>query len=142
MIAKEKLEQVDAEVRAHEETHLSALGVTARGGATFDYIILPDGSRFAVGGSVRVSMSPVPGDPEATIRKAKMLIQGAYAVGTPSAADMRVAAEAYQMEMEAQRELDRKGEGEGGPAGAPAGLPASLPGRLPPKGPDPRGWFA
>jgi hypothetical protein len=52
-------------------------------------------------------MSPVPGDPEATIRKARTLIQAAYAVGQPSAADLRVAAEAYEMEMQAQREMER-----------------------------------
>jgi hypothetical protein len=110
MIADEKLSQIDAEVRAHEATHLAALGAVAGGGASFDYLIGPDGTRYAVGGSVHVSLSPVPGDPEATIRRAKAIIQAAYAVGMPSAADMQTAAEAYQMEMEAQRELAKKQE--------------------------------
>ena len=102
-----ELESVDAEVKAHEATHLAALGAAANGPASFDYLILPNGERIAVGGSVPVSISPVPGDPEATIRKAKILIQAAYAVGMPSAADMQVAQQAYEMEVAAERELDQ-----------------------------------
>ncbi len=114
-VADQKLRAVDAEVRAHEATHLAALGVAAGGGPSFDYIIGPNGERYAVGGSVHVSVTPVPGDPEATIRKAKALIQGAYAVGMPSAADMQVAAEAYQMEVQAQHELEQQSEEAAGP---------------------------
>lgn len=113
-IAEEKLAAIDGEVRAHEAAHLAAAGTAAGGGASFDYVIGPDGERYAVGGSVRVVAQPVYGDPEATIRKAQALIRAAYAVSLPSAADMRVAAEAYQMEMDAKRELTREAE-EAGP---------------------------
>jgi hypothetical protein len=113
-VADEKLSQIDLEVRAHEATHIAALGVLAGGGPSFDYLIGPNGERYAVGGSVRVNLNPVPGDPEATIRRAKVIIQAAYAVGMPSAADVRVAAEAYEMEMEAKRELAKKAEGSAG----------------------------
>jgi hypothetical protein len=109
-IAEQKLAAVDAEVRAHEAAHLAAAGTAAGGGASFDYVIGPNGERYAVGGSVRVVATPVFADPEATIRKAKALIQAAYAVSLPSAADMRVAAEAYQMEMDAKRELAQRAE--------------------------------
>lgn len=105
-----ELESVDAEVKAHEATHLAALGAVAGGPASFDYLILPNGEKIAVGGSVPVNVSPVPGDPEATIRKAKILIEAAYAVGMPSAADMQVAAEAYEMEVAAQGQLDQAGQ--------------------------------
>ncbi len=104
-LIKRKLEQVDAEVRAHEATHLAALGAAAGGGASYSYVIGPDGERYAVGGSVPAAAHSIPGDPEAAIRKAKALIQAAFAVALPSSADMRVAAEAYRMEIEAQREL-------------------------------------
>ncbi len=108
--ARTKLESIDGAVRAHEATHLAALGAAAAGGASFSYLIGPDGTRYAVGGSVRVVVSPVPGDPEATIRRAKAIIAAAYAVVTPSPADMGVAQEAYRMEMQAKRELAREAE--------------------------------
>ena len=100
-----RLQEADAEVRAHEHAHVAALG---KGVIVYDTVIGPDGSVYAVGGGVAVDLEPVPGDPEATIRKAKMAIQAAYAVGEPSAADMKVAADAYQLEVTAQRDLERE----------------------------------
>jgi hypothetical protein len=116
-LIEQQLRVIDAEVRAHEHAHLAGLG---GGMVSYDTVIGPDGTPYAVGGGVPVSLSPVPGDPEATVRKAKILIQAAYAAGQPSAADMRVAAEAYQLEMQAQREMDRT------EAGAAAGARTSL----------------
>jgi len=103
-LVEQELREADAEVRAHEHAHLAALG---GGVVTYDTGIGPNGTSYAVGGGISVSLSPVPGDPEATVRKAKILIQAAYAAGQPSAADMMVAAEAYQLEIQAQREVDR-----------------------------------
>lgn len=84
---------------------MAALG---KGVIVYDTVIGPDGSAYAVGGGVAVDLKPVPGDPEATLRKARLAIQAAYAVGKPSAADMRVAAEAYQLEVAAQGQLERE----------------------------------
>ena len=98
-----RLQEADAEVRAHEHKHLAALG---KGVIVYDTVVGPDGSAYAVGGGIGVDLQPVPGDPEATIRKARLAIQAAYAVGEPSGADLKVAADAYQLEMAAQRELD------------------------------------
>jgi hypothetical protein len=109
-LARMRLEEMDAEVRAHEHAHVAALG---KGVIVYDTVTGPDGSTYAVGGGVAVDLSPVPGDPEATIRKARIAIQAAYAAGEPSGADMKVAAEAYQLEVAAQRELEREQE-EGG----------------------------
>ena len=109
-LAQIRLQETDAEVRAHEHAHVAALG---SGVIVYDTVIGPDGSAYAVGGGVAVDLKPVPGDPEATIRKARMAIQAAYAVGEPSAADMRVAAEAYQLEVAAQRQLAREQEAGG-----------------------------
>jgi hypothetical protein len=67
----------------------------------------PDGRLYAVGGSVDVDMSPIPNNPEATIRKARIIRRAALSVMDPSSADLRIAARAYQMEMQAQRELAR-----------------------------------
>jgi hypothetical protein len=105
-----ELASIDGAVRAHEQAHLAALGVYAQTGAEYDYLITADGRRYAVGGSVSVNLQPVPGDPEATIRKARALIMAAYSPTSPSGPDMRVAAEAYRMEMEAVRQLERKEE--------------------------------
>jgi hypothetical protein len=105
-----QLQQRDAEVRAHEHAHVAALG---KGVIDYDTVVGPDGQAYAVGGGVSVDLSPVPGDPEATVRKAKAAIQAAYAVGEPSAADMKVAAEAYQMEIAAQREIEARQEAGG-----------------------------
>ena len=105
-LARTRLEEADAEVRAHEHKHVAALG---KGVIVYDTVVGPDGTSYAVGGGVAVDLEePVPGDPEATIRKAKNAIQAAYAVGEPSGADLRVAAEAYQLEVAAQRDLDRE----------------------------------
>ncbi len=103
-----RLSEIDGAVRAHEQAHLAALGPYAQGGAEYSYLITADGRRYAVGGSVNVNLQPVPGDPEATIRKAKALIMAAYAPTSPSGPDMRVAAEAYRMEMEAKRQLAKE----------------------------------
>ena len=99
-LAEQRLQAIDAEVRAHEHAHAAALG---EGVITYDTVTGPDGNSYAVGGGVSVDLKPVPGDPEATIRKAKSAVQAAYAVGQPSGADIRVAAEAYQLEAAAQR---------------------------------------
>ena len=111
MRIESELQATDAEVRAHEHAHVAALG---KGVISYDTVIGPDGRSYAVGGGVPVDLAPVPGDPEATLRKAKAAIQAAYAVSEPSGADLNVAAEAYQLEIAAQHEIDRQKEA-GGP---------------------------
>ncbi len=63
---------------------------------------------YAVGGSIDVDLNSVPGNPEATIRKARIIRRAAFAVMNPSSADLQVAARAYALEMEAQRRLARE----------------------------------
>jgi len=100
------LSAVDAHVRSHENHHLAALGADAAGGAVYD----ETAGGYAVGGSVKVDLSPVPGDPEATIRKAQRIAAAAMAPANPSAADMRVAARAYALEMAARRDQLEEGD--------------------------------
>ncbi len=50
--------------------------------------------------------TPVPGNPEATHRKANAILAAALAPGEPSGPDMRVAAQAYLLESQAQREIN------------------------------------
>jgi len=101
----EKLKDRDREVRAHEQAHLAAAGPYATGGPSFEYQTGPDGQRYAVGGEVGIDTSPIPGDPEATIRKAQVVRAAALAPANPSAQDRAVAAAAAKMEVQAQQEL-------------------------------------
>jgi hypothetical protein len=91
-------------VRAHEQAHAAVAGQYA-GSPTYSFVRGPDGVSYAVGGSVEVDTSPIPGDPEATLRKAQQLRRAANAPAEPSAQDGRVAAQAAKMELEARAEL-------------------------------------
>lgn len=104
----EELKATDREVRSHEQAHLAAAGPHAQGGPKFTYQTGPDGRQYAVGGEVSIDVSPVPGDPEATLRKAKMIRAAALAPADPSAQDRAVAATATQMEAQAQLELQQQ----------------------------------
>lgn len=62
----------------------------------------PDGKQYAVGGEVKIDISPEAG-PEATLRKAEAI--QAAAADEPSSQDGSVSAQASQMAQQAQREL-------------------------------------
>jgi hypothetical protein len=111
-----KLRGADTKVKSHEKRHLAVLGGLAASGINYSYITGPNGQRFAVGGSIAVDMEPVPGNPRATIDKARRIRMAAIAVGDSSSADLRVAAKAYRMEQEAREDLreQRMEEGEQG----------------------------
>ncbi len=96
----------DRAVRGHEQAHLLALGPYAASGVTLSTRLGPDGERYAVGGSIRADLSEVPGDPRATLRKANAVRRAAFAPGSPSSADMRVAADAYRLARDAREELE------------------------------------
>ena len=94
----------DREVRAHEQAHAAVAGQYG-GNPTYSFVRGPDGVSYAVSGEVEIDTSPIPGDPEATLRKAQQLRRAANAPAEPSAQDGRVAAQAAQMEQEARAEL-------------------------------------
>ncbi len=93
------------EVEAHENAHIAMLGGAAASPVMYDTVRGPNGEAIKVGGSVKVDMAEVPGDPEATLRKANAIIAAANAPNDPSAADARTAARAYQMASKAQEEI-------------------------------------
>lgn len=99
-----KLAQRDREVRAHENAHLAAAGGLARG-VSYSYETGPDGKRYAVGGEVSIDTSPVPGDPEATLQKARQIQAAANAPAEPSGQDRAVAAQAAAMAQKALLEI-------------------------------------
>lgn len=95
----------DAQVRAHEQSHLAALGSAAASPVIYDLRTGPGGESVAVGGRVAVDLSEVPGDPEATLRKARAVIAAADAPREPSAADRATAERAYALASKAREDL-------------------------------------
>lgn len=107
-----KLQQRDAEVRSHEQSHVAAGGAHVNGGINYSYQRGPDNKQYAVGGSVSIDTSPVPGNPEATKEKARKVRSAALAPASPSAQDQSVAAQAASLETQAQQEdASKKAEG-------------------------------
>jgi hypothetical protein len=101
------LKKRDAEVRQHERAHASAGGQFA-GSPSFSYERGPDGRSYAVGGEVPIDVSPVPGDPEATVRKMQMVQRAALAPSEPSRQDRAIAARAASQKLQAQAELAKQ----------------------------------
>ncbi len=114
-----ELERADAEIRRHEAAHASAGGRYA-GAPSFAYQVGPDGKRYAVAGEVPIDVSPVAGDPRATIAKMQVVKRAASAPASPSAQDRAVAATAAKVEAQARAELQAEraeaAAGEGGAA--------------------------
>lgn len=102
-----ELKARDREVRAHETAH-KAVGGQYAGAISYDYQRGPDGARYAVGGEVSIDVSPVQGDPEATIDKMRVVRAAAMAPAEPSSQDRAVAAEATQVMLQAQVDLYRQ----------------------------------
>ncbi len=100
-----KLQAIDKRVRAHEQAHLSAAGSIAKGGASFKTATGADGKQYAVAGEVSIDTSKIPGDPQATLVKARQIRRAAQAPAAPSAQDRLVATAAYAMEQQALVEL-------------------------------------
>ena len=94
----------DREVRTHEQAH-AAVGGSYAGAPTYTFKSGPDGKRYAIGGEVGIDTSPVPNDPEATLRKMEVVIRAALAPAEPSAQDRSVAARATAQAAQARVEL-------------------------------------
>ena len=103
----QELKARDREVRAHEAAHLAAAGSLATG-VSFTYQRGPDGVQYAVGGEVGIDTSAVAGDPEATLAKAQRIRAAALAPAEPSAQDLRVAAQAAQLAIQARAEIGQQ----------------------------------
>lgn len=100
----QQLKSRDQEVKAHEQAH-AAVGGRYAGAPSYSYELGPDGKQYAVGGEVQIDISPIPGDPQATVQKMQQVRAAALAPAEPSAADRRIAAEASQRQIQAQAEV-------------------------------------
>jgi hypothetical protein len=102
-----QMEQQDREVRASQQAHAAAVG-TLGSGPTFTYKVGPDGRLYAVSGEVKIDTTAVPGDPEATLRKARQIQEVAFTPGDSSPEDRRAAAMAAALAARARQELARQ----------------------------------
>jgi hypothetical protein len=98
-----QLQTRDRQVRSHEAAHQAAGGALA-GAASFSYERGPDGKVYAVGGEVPIDVSGG-SNPSETIAKARQIRAAALAPADPSGQDLRVAAAASAIELEATLEL-------------------------------------
>ncbi len=104
-----RLKEIDQRVRAHEAAHMAAAAGLIVQGAHYQTVRGPDGKSYAVGGDVRIDVSPGQ-TPEETLRKAEQIRAAALAPADPSPQDLKVAAQAAQMAMAARMELARQSE--------------------------------
>lgn len=95
------LKSRDIEVKAHEHAHATVGGQYAQS-PSFKYQKGADGQRYAIDGEVKIDVSAVLGDPQATINKMKQVYAAAMAPVDPSSADIRVATEALKKMEEAK----------------------------------------
>ena len=102
------LEARNRDVLAHEAAHMSAGGSYIEGAASYTYQTGPDGKQYAIGGEVSIDMSPVPGNPRATIAKMMAIRAAALSPTDPSGQDASVAAAAAQIETEARIQLNQE----------------------------------
>lgn len=99
-----QLAKRDREVRAHELAH-AAVGGPYASNPVYQYTQGPNGVRYATSGHVKVDVSPIPGDPAATLEKMQTVARAALAPAQPSAADRAIAAQANQQATQARAEL-------------------------------------
>ena len=86
-----ELKRRDTEVRNHEQAHQRVGGQYASA-PSYEYQTGPDNKQYAVGGEVQIDVSPVEGDPDATIDKMRIVKAAALAPAEPSGQDRKVAA--------------------------------------------------
>jgi hypothetical protein len=103
-----ELKRRDQQVRAHEQAHISVGGRYITSRAQFSYQQGPDGNRYATGGEVGIDTSPVPNNPQATIRKMQTVARAALAPADPSVQDRNVASAANQAISKARMEVVRQ----------------------------------
>lgn len=116
-----ELQQTDADVRAHEAAHI-AVGGQYAGSVSYTFLRGSDGVFYAVAGEVPIDVSPIPGDPQATLAKAETVRRAALAPRDPSSADRRVAALAAALESRARQEIAQEQRQETGRGSASASL--------------------
>lgn len=99
-----RMQQRDAEVRQHEQAHVSASGRLSISGPIYQMEQGPDGRMYVTGGKVNFRMPPTQ-NPREKLELAEQLRRMALAPASPSAKDRSVAAQAALKMSEARMEL-------------------------------------
>lgn len=99
-----ELKRTDAEVRAHEQAHITVGRGLITSGPTYEYTYGPDGKQYAVAGEVGIDTSPER-EPQENIDKGQHIQDTALAPVDPSSQDYRVAATGRQLEEQGRRDL-------------------------------------
>ncbi len=114
----QELKNMDTEVRAHEQAHLSAAGQYATGSPSYSYQTGADGRQYAVGGSVPIDTGKE-STPESTIIKMRTVKRAALAPANPSPTDRQIASNASMQELQAIQE-ELQATQQTGPKDAPS----------------------
>ena len=101
-----QLQKRDQEVRAHEQAH-DAAGGAYTSSPSYGFEVGPDGKKYAVSGEVSVDLSPIEGNPKATIAKMQKIKTAALAPANPSIQDTKVAAAAQAIITQAQAQAQQ-----------------------------------
>jgi hypothetical protein len=102
------LKTQDKKTRAHELAHLQTAGLYATGFPVYHWEEGPDGQEYANGGHVEVDVTPIQGDPQATLEKMRTIQKAALAPEDPSPQDYAVFAKAQALMEKAHAQLARK----------------------------------
>ena len=105
-----ELKQIQNEVIAHEAAHQAAAGELG-GGVSYTYTQGPDGKRYITGGEVPIRFKEG-ATPEETLRNMQKVQAAANAPADPSGQDMKVAAKAAALAMQARNEISQESESE------------------------------
>ena len=103
-----ELKQIQNEVIAHEAAHQAAAGELG-GGVSYTYTQGPDGKRYITGGEVPIRFKEG-ATPEETLRNMQKVQAAANAPADPSGQDMKVAAKAAALAMQARNEISQERE--------------------------------
>jgi hypothetical protein len=99
-----ELQEIDRNVRAHEQAHIQAGRGVITSGPNYTYTYGPDGKQYAVGGEVGIDTSPER-KPEANIDKGVRIQAAALAPRDPSPQDYRVATVGGRLETQGRSDL-------------------------------------
>ncbi|HEY6898950.1 MAG TPA: putative metalloprotease CJM1_0395 family protein [Rhodocyclaceae bacterium] len=102
-----ELQQIDREVRIHEQAHISAGRGVVTSGPTYSYTYGPDGRIYATGGEVGID-TRAERKPQDNIDKGLRIQAAALAPAQPSAQDYRVAEVGKKLEVQGRGDLARE----------------------------------
>lgn len=120
----QRLQQIDRDVRAHEQAHMAAGRELVTNGPSYSYTYGPDGKQYATGGEVGIDTS-AERKPEDNINKGQRIRITALAPRDPSPQDYRVAAIGGRLEEQGRADLARVEMEQSGSAPSQSAGPAS-----------------